>query len=246
MHKARNRLLALLAANSSKPKRFEVVRNEATPDEASIYLYDVIDPFWGVSAKQFVKELNALTAPVIHLHINSPGGDVFDGRAMATAIAQHKSKVIAHIDGLAASAASYVAIAAKEVVMAEGSFLMIHNAWTIAFGNKDDLTATAGILEKIDESLVDTYHARTGAAKDQIKEWMNAETWFTAQEAVDEGFADSVAAGSQGAKDAWDLTMYDRARPAAQLGPAPEPEDDHAEIEHAERLRRTGLLHCFA
>jgi ATP-dependent Clp protease, protease subunit len=170
------------------------VRQEAATGEATIYLYDVIDAFWGVSASQFVKDLNAITAPVIHLRINSPGGDVFDGRAIATAIRQHKSKVIAHVDGLAASAASYVAIAATEVEMAPGSFLMIHNAWTIAAGNCEDFLATAAILEKIDQSLVEDYAKCTGCDPEQVKAWMCAETWFTAQEAIDNGFADRMAA----------------------------------------------------
>lgn len=247
MHKARNRLLALLATNSSKQKRFEVVRNDATPDETTIYLYDVIDPFWGVSAKQFVKELNAIKSSTINLRINSPGGDVFDGRAMATAIAQHPSKIVAHIDGLAASAASYVAISAKEVVMAPGTFLMIHNAWTIAYGNKEELKAVADILEKIDASLVDTYAAETGADKDQVKAWMEAETWFTADEAVAEGFADRISAPASGDEEksnAWDLSAYER--PAAALvvpkaEDTPEPDTELLEAQHAARARRAGL-----
>lgn len=247
MHKARNRLLALLATNSSKPKRFEIVRNESG-DETTIYLYDVIDPFWGVSAKQFVKELNAIKSPTINLRINSPGGDVFDGRAIATAIAQHPSKIVAHIDGLAASAASYVAISAKEVVMAPGTFLMIHNAWTIAFGNKEELKAVADILEKIDTSLVDTYAAETGADKDQIKAWMDAETWFTADEAVAEGFADRIstpAAGDEEKSNAWDLSAYER--PAAVLiapkkaEDPPEPDTELLDAAHAARYRAAGL-----
>jgi ATP-dependent Clp protease protease subunit len=247
MHKARNRLLALLATNSSKPKRFEIVRNEATPDETTIYLYDVIDPFWGVSAKQFVKELNAIKTPTINLRINSPGGDVFDGRAIATAIAQHPSKIVAHIDGLAASAASYVAISAKEVVMAPGTFLMIHNAWTIAFGNKDELQKVAEVLDKIDASLVDTYVAVTGASAEQVKEWMDAETWFTADEAVAEGFADRVSTPAAGEEDktanAWDLSAYERPAASLLIPNKAEADDDTEllEAQHAARMRRAGL-----
>jgi ATP-dependent Clp protease protease subunit len=109
---------------------------KAEGDEATILLYDVIDPWWGVAAKDFIAALAGDHAPTIHLRINSPGGDVFEARAMATAIRQHKSNVIAHIDGVAASAATYIAvIAAKEVEMSDGAFFMIHQAWALAMGN---------------------------------------------------------------------------------------------------------------
>lgn len=222
----------MLAANQGKPRRYEV---KAAADEATVYLYDAIDSFFGVSANQFVKDLNAIKAPVINLRINSPGGDVFDGRAIATAISQHPSKVIAHVDGLAASAASYVAIAADEVVMAPGAFMMIHKAWTLAFGNQDDLLATAAVLEKIDQSLVETYVAKTGASAEQVAEWMAAETWFTAQEAVDQKFADRVAEDAPSAKAAWDLSAYDKT-------PEPAPIEDNSEVEHADRVRHADFL----
>ena len=232
--------MALLATNRAKPKRYEIC--QAVDAEATVYLYDMIDSFFGVSAKTFVRDLNAIKAPVIHLRINSPGGDVFDGRAIATAVAQHPSKVIAHIDGLAASAASYVATAADEVEMAPGSFLMIHKAWTLAFGNSEDLLATADILEKIDASLVEDYAKQTGQTPEQITAWMQAETWFSAEEAVAEGFADRVA-GETAAQNSWDLSA---------LGKAPEPiaaaaeDDPELELAHAERNRRVKLLETFA
>src|SRR5882762_6191811 len=104
MERNRHRLLALIAANRDRPKRREI--ENATGSEATVYLYDSIDSYYGVNAEAFVKDFNAITAPTIHLRINSPGGDVFDARSIATAIAQHKSNVISHVDGLAASAAS--------------------------------------------------------------------------------------------------------------------------------------------
>lgn len=188
-------------------------RCEAGKDEATIYLYDVIvsDDYWGgVSAQNFVKELNALDAPVIHLRINSPGGDVFAGRAMAQAIREHNSKVIAHVDGYAASAASYVALAGDEVHMAEGGFFMIHKAWTIAFGNSDDLMDTAALLEKIDNSLISTYAKETGQDEEQIGKWMAEETWFNADEAIEYGFATHKSEDSAQAS-AWDLSAYSKA-----------------------------------
>lgn len=187
--------------------------------EATVYLYDAIDAYYGVNAESFVKDFNAITAPTIHLRINSPGGDVFDGRAIATAISQHPSNVIAHVDGLAASAASYVAIAADSVEMAPGAFMMIHKAWTLAFGNSDDLLQTAALLEKIDGSLAADYAKKTGKSASQIQEWMSAETWFTADEAVEQGFADSVAKEDdpECVENAWDLSVFANApKPAAK------------------------------
>jgi ATP-dependent Clp protease protease subunit len=241
-----NRLMALIAANKSRPRRFEV-RQEAD-SSSTIYLYDVIDPFWGVSAASFVKALNSISTPKIELHINSPGGDVFDGRAIASAIAAHPSQVTAHVDGYAASAASIVAIAAKQVVMAPGSFLMIHNAWTFTYGNAAELRTTADLLDKIDGSLIEDYVRASGASAEQVKAWMDAETWFTAQEAVDAGLADSVAETAdpdEGVNDSWDLSVYGRA-PTRKDPPEIEPAVDIAALdaahsERAARLRRVSF-----
>jgi ATP-dependent Clp protease protease subunit len=208
MQTTQRRLLALIAANKDKPKRREILN--ADGPEATVYLYDAIDAYYGVNAESFVKDFNAITASTIHLRINSPGGDVFDGRAIATAIAQHPSNVIAHVDGLAASAASYVAIAADSVEMAPGAFMMIHKAWTLAFGNADDLLSTAALLEKIDGSLVADYAKKTGQSASQIEQWMSAETWFTADEALENGFADSIAKEDdpECVDNAWDLSIF--------------------------------------
>lgn len=214
-------LLQLLADNRGKG----FFKAEQTADEATLYLFDAIvsDDMWGgVSAIAFIKELSAITAPVIHLRINSPGGDVFAARAIEQAIREHKSQIIAHIDGYAASAASYLALAADEVIIAEGGFFMIHKAWTIAFGNSEDLMDTAALLEKIDSSLVATYAKETGQEAEQIGAWMSAETWFTAQEAVDYGFADKIAENAPKAKAAWNLSAYAHA-PKIEAPAEPEP-----------------------
>ena len=125
---------------------------EASGD-AALYLYDVIvsDDYWGgISAEKFVKELNALDAPTIHLRINSPGGEVFAARAIEAAIRNHPARIVAQVDGYAASAASFVAVACDEVEIAPGGFFMIHKAWTFTAGNADDLLHTAEMLEKLD------------------------------------------------------------------------------------------------
>lgn len=182
---------------------------EATENETTLYIYDVIvsdDSFGGVSALNIIKELKAIKTGTISLRINSPGGDVFAARAIEQAIKEHPLNITAYIDGLAASAASYIAIAASNVVMAEGSFLMIHKAWTMAMGNADDFTKTAELLSKVDDSLVNTYAEKTKQDPEKIKEWMTNETWFTANEAVDLGFSNEISKPVK--NTAWNLSAY--------------------------------------
>jgi len=200
--------MALIRNNQTVKRAYSLQTSEA---EATVYVYDVIDPFWGVSASQFVKDLAGLTQPTIHVRINSPGGDVFEARAMATAMRNHKSKIVAHIDGLAASAASYIATAASEVEISDGAFLMIHQAWSIAGGNAGDFRSMADLLDKIDGELVREYAAETGQSVEQIAAWMAAETWMTADEAIANGFADRKAAEFASADNQWNLDAYDKA-----------------------------------
>lgn len=168
-----------------------IVRNIAAPKTMDVLLYDEIG-FWGVTAKDFMTEWAAIDAETIHLRINSPGGDVFDGIAIANAVRNHPAHVVTHIDGLAASAASIVALAGKEVRMADNALLMIHNAWTLAMGDATEMMKTAGTLNKIDGSLVADYVRRTGATAEQVRAWMNAETWFNAEEALASNFIDAM------------------------------------------------------
>jgi ATP-dependent Clp protease, protease subunit len=200
-------LLKLLRDNAKK--EISNLRIEAKDNAVDIYIYDVIDDYFGVSANEFNKELASLKGKQVNLRINSAGGDVFSGRAMATAIANH-GNVIAYIDGLAASAATYVALAAKEVHIADGAMFMIHNAWSLAYGNKDDMRNTADLLEKIDGTIIADYVKKTNLEESEIKSMMDAETWFTAQEALDKGFVDVIFAGVE-AKNSWDLSAYNNA-----------------------------------
>lgn len=218
----------LLARNRSKG-RFEIQHAKADAgDTATIYLYDAIvdsdeDAYWygGVSAESVVKALHQLTAQTVHLHVNSPGGSVFGGRAIEQAIRTYKGEVIAHVDGLAASAASFLIMAAKQVRMAPGAFLMIHNSWTFALGNANELRKTAGLLDQIDGSLVQTYAARTGLEPDAIATMMAEETWIAAPDAVAMKFSDAVDEDEPDAKARidWDLSCYDRAPRIATRAP---------------------------
>jgi ATP-dependent Clp protease, protease subunit len=239
------KLMQLLRDNAGKDRQpLALVRAEGGGD-ATLYVYDVIDAYWGVSAKEVAQAIAGLDSTVtLHIRINSPGGDVFEGAAIAAAIQQFAGKTIAHIDGLCASAATGVACAADEIEIVYGGFYMIHNAWTFAMGNKSDLRETANLLEKVDGSIVNTYAKRTGASTEQITAWMDAETWFTAQEAVDNKFADRLATkaektNNQAAKT-FNLSVYDKT-PQALLEPVTDPQPDFAAARAANE-RRLRLL----
>lgn len=200
-------------------------RAEAKQDEATLYLYDIIvsddvtAEFWGgISPEAFAKAIGVIEAPTIHLRINSPGGDVFAARAIEQAVRQHASRVVTHVDGYAASAASIIAIAGDEVEIAKGGFFMIHESWTFAFGNASDLLETAALLEKVDGTLAQTYAEETGQQLEDVVAWMAAETWFTGEEAVEKGFADRLAVPAEKTKAAaaWDLSAYARAPATAR------------------------------
>jgi ATP-dependent protease ClpP protease subunit len=160
-------------------------------EEATIYLYDEISWF-GISAEQFVKDLADIKAGVIHLRVNSPGGSVFDGTAIYNAIKAHKAKVIAHVDGLAASIASIIVMAADEIRMGENAFMMIHEPWSLVVGGADDMRKEADLLDKVAGTIINTYVSRSGKTEDEIKGMMSEETWLTAQEALDGGFCDFI------------------------------------------------------
>lgn len=192
----------------------------AAADEATVYLYDAIDSFWGIDAGEFVKALGEISAKTIHLRVNSPGGSVFDAEAIQTALQQHKARVVAHIDGMAASAATCITLAADEVEMSDGALFMIHNAWTVAFGNAADLVDTAALLEKIDANILRDYQAKTGQSIEQLKVWMDAETWFTAQEALANGFVDRIHGNTDGDDEASDTCKKKSKKAAENSGDA--------------------------
>jgi ATP-dependent Clp protease, protease subunit len=214
------KLFNLLASNARKGS-FRAEGN-------TIYIYDVIvgsdaeAEFWGgVSPEAFARTLSGLSGDVT-LRINSPGGDVFAARAMVAAMSGYAGQITAHVDGYAASAASLIAVSAGRTIMADGSFLMIHKAWTFAMGNADDLVSTAALLEKVDSTIAETYAAKAGTDAAGFAQMMTEETWFTAEEAVNIGLADERQANSakKGAQAAWNLSAY-RAAPAQ---PTPEPQ----------------------
>lgn len=167
------------------------------PKTGELLLYGIISDYswWGdeVTPKQFKADLDALgDVDEIRVFINSDGGDVFAGQAIYSMLKRHKAKVTVYVDGLAASMASVVAMAGDTVYMPRNAMIMIHNPWTIAIGNADYFRKLADDMDKIRESLIVAYQDKTGLDRKKIIEMMDAETWMTAEEAVELGFADQI------------------------------------------------------
>lgn len=176
-------------------------------DEAEIMVYDVIGwPF--NDAGEFIRALNGITAKTIKVRINSPGGDVFDGLAIFNALQSHQSRIVTRVEGLAASMASVIAMAGREVQAYKNAMLMIHNAWVVAVGDHIVLREIADLLEKIDGNLLDIYHDKSRTGKRELKDMMADETWLTAQEAKEKGFVNTIIDGKAAAKSEWDLSMF--------------------------------------
>ena len=189
---------------------------------AEILIYDIIGEDFlgeGVTAKGIVQELAALPQSVdtILLRINSPGGDVFDGIAIMNALLQQNRTVKVQVDGLCASIASVIAMAGSTITMAATAQLMIHNPWTLSMGDASDLRKTADLLDKVRDASMLPAYARSGKTPAAIKAIMDAETWYSADEAKQAGWADQVLdmpARTAAAHTKYDLSAYKHA-PAA-------------------------------
>ena len=165
---------------------------------ATLRLFDPIDSFgewWGMSAKELAASIDELPSHIatIELLINSPGGDVFDGLAMVNVLRAHPARTRAVVQGMAASAASFIACAADECVMAPNSTMMIHDAWGVCVGNAEDMLALGAVLDQASGNLAEIYAAKSGKSVDEMRAAMKAESWYTADEAVAAGLADAVA-----------------------------------------------------
>lgn len=162
--------------------------------QTEISIFDEIGMF-GVSAKQFISDLQAVPADhSILLKIHSPGGEVFDGNAIFTAL-QRRGNVEVQIEGIAASMATVISLAGSPVKMAANGFYMIHNPWGSAVGDSSEMRKQAELLDRIRQNMVNAYAAKSGQEPELIEEWMDAETWFTAEQARAAGFVDEITDG---------------------------------------------------
>lgn len=183
------------------------IRAEAEADEdRTISVYDVIgQDFWtgeGVTAKRVAGALRRMGAGPVTVNVNSPGGDMFEGLAIYNLLREHKGEVTVKVLGLAASAASVIAMAGDTVQIARAGFLMIHNAWVLAVGNRNDLREYADTLEPFDRAMADIYAARTGQDMEAMAKLMDAESWIGGADAIEQGFADELLPSDQIKKDA--------------------------------------------
>ncbi|MCY9764704.1 Clp protease ClpP [Paenibacillus alvei] len=183
-------------------RKFETFHNEAT-NATEITIYGIIGSSWwedSVSASDIDKALKNISGDIL-INLNSPGGDATDGIAIYNRLvkykAEHKAKIKVHVDGWACSAASLFPLAADETIMGLGSMLMIHEASTVVWGTKRDMRKEAGVLEKLEEGIIDIYMTKANVSREEIRVMVDDETWFSAQEALDMGFATSTVASNK-------------------------------------------------
>lgn len=174
------------------------VRAAAEDEAGEISILDVIGEDWwtggGVTSKRVAAALRAIGDRPVTVNVNSPGGDVFEGIAIYNLLREHKQQVTVRVLGLAASAASVIAMAGDRIEISVAGFIMVHNAWVLAAGNRHELREVADWLEPFDQALVDVYAARTGLDAKALGELLDAETWMNGSQAVEKGFADGLLA----------------------------------------------------
>lgn len=191
----------ILGFNKERREKSFQIRNKSATN-AEIILYGAIgESFFddAVSAKNFSNELASLPKTVnqIDVRVNSPGGDVFDGVTIYNRLKQHSAKVTVHIDGLAASIASIIALAGDEIIMGEGALYMIHLPWTFSMGDRNDLENTINRLLDVEEQLLSIYSRKTGLDRLEVKKMLEDETWLDADEALEMGFVDKKVQESE-------------------------------------------------
>lgn len=236
------------------PIRAQVASTDDGAGTATIRLYDPIDSWggvWGVSANEFADAIDELDSSVnrIELRLNSPGGEVFEAVTILNLLRQHPADVAAYVDGLAASAASFLAAGADETVMGQNSTLMIHDAWGVCVGPAADMRSMADLLDKLSNNIAAIYQGKGGGTLASWRDAMLAESWYSAQEAVDAGLADQVDGAEDddaaGAQNRFDMSMFKhQSRDAAPPPPTPAAdEDDDLELAvlAAARARRLAL-----
>lgn len=196
---------------------------------ATLRLYSAIDSWggaWGVSALEFLQALDQVgDVDEIQLRINSPGGEVWEAMAILNNLRQHPARVVAYVDGIAASAASVIAVAADETVMGPNTQLMIHDAWGLCIGNAADMHSTGDVLDQISDNIASVYATKTGGSTEEWRATMRDEGWYLAQEAVDAGLADRIA-GEESEEDpsnAFDLKGLGLKYAGRAEAPAPVP-----------------------
>ena len=212
--------------------------DNVSDERAELLIYDYIGyPF--NDAKEFIKTLNSLSQKDIVVRINSPGGDVWDGIAIHNAIKSHPSKPKTCIESLAASAASFIAMAGHEKQAYKNTMIMIHEPMTGMYGNQYELREVADILTQISNNMIDMYADNTNIGKREIKAMLKAETWLTAKEAKEKGFVDTILESGEPVKASFDLSVFATMPNDNKIAAA---EKDVNNIRNIERLLRDAGL----
>lgn len=213
----------------------------------NLFIYDVVG-FEGTDASTVVKKITDLDVDVINVRINSPGGLVFDGYAIYNALVAHKATVVVHIDGLAASIASVIAMAGDEIIMAENAQLMIHLPTVGVRGQSKSLRDQADVLDQLTASITDIYIARTGLTKEVVQDMMTKETWMNASMALEKKFVTKIGAKLKVAAcvDKFDLAVlnYSNAPKDSEFPafPLDEEKPTSPDFAHKNRVRRLALV----
>ena len=223
------------------------ITNAASTDEAEVMLYDEVGGWFGATADQFIADLRGVTAPNLRVRINSPGGSVFEGIAIANALRSHPANVTVQVDGIAASIASVIAMAGDRVEMAPNTMLMIHDASGLCMGNAADMEEMAELLDLISDNIADAYAARAGGTRDEWRARMRSETWYLPEDAVTAGLADEATSvpkqGEPAAPDEEDEPDMARAFDLAAYGyTGPRREEPKAEAQPTLVLSVADLL----
>lgn len=196
-----------------------VDEESATDEVTPVYIYDTIGDSWwddSTSASEFIKQLSNIKTPRIELHLNSPGGDIFDGVAIYNALKAHPAQVTVIVDALAASAASFIAQAGDEIVMTKAATMMIHDGSAMAWGPASVMRETADLLDKLSNTVAEIYSDRAGQNIEFWRNLMIEETWYNSHEAVEAGLADRIGEDTkkeddEAAQNKWDLSIFNYA-----------------------------------
>ncbi|RQW65797.1 Clp protease ClpP [Listeria sp. SHR_NRA_18] len=176
-------------------KRFEFKNSVEGEDTAELYLYGSIGTGWfdEIDSNSVRQAINESNANEIHVHINSGGGDVFESIAIHNLLKAHSAKITVHVDALAGSGASVIAMAADEIIMPRNAMMMIHKAWTVVAGNADELRKVANDMDNIDHAVTESYTGRFKGEREELVNLLAKEDWITAEDCMTHGFCDKIA-----------------------------------------------------
>ncbi|GIO57911.1 head maturation protease, ClpP-related [Paenibacillus cineris] len=238
---------------NGEKKKYWDFKAAARESEGELYIYgDITSWEWDdsdTSANSFKRDLDALgDIHTLQLYMNSPGGSVFEGVTIYNILKRHKARVIVHVDGLAASIASVIAMAGDEIHMPRNAMMMIHNPWTFTWGNAAELRKVADDLDRIGGSMKQTYLDRSGEklAEDKLTELLDAETWLSAQECFDYGLCDVVGEANKAAACVSEELFAKYRNVPADLVARNSTEPDQSEAkstqEYLQRIRETAAM----